>query len=493
MLIAPIAEKIPHITTIHDIQLEDNYRWLQDPKDQKVLDYLTAENAYAEAWFEGSQELQDKLNDEIISYINEDYEEVPYKFGTYLYGTRTKKGLQYPIFYRIKDEVETIYLDLNILAEGEKFFNIGQHTVSPDETMLAYTTDTVGFRQYKLYIKNLETGAVTGPIAENTGSVVWAADNRTLLYTIEDSAKRDYRVYRHVLGQTRDGDALIFEESDERFSVGVGESLDRSMLFVETSSHTTSEYYFVPSATPAADLSIIFPRQQDIQYDPELHGEDFVIRINDKGNNFRLIRTPIDKPELETAEELVPHRDDVSLSRHSVLKTYCVLFERANALQRLSILPLNGEASYLVDFPEPTYSLYGAANYIYSARTYRYSYGSLVSPQGTYELDLKSGKSTLLKERTPPGPYEKSNYQSERIFATSLDGTKIPISLIYRKDLFKKGKNPLHLLGYGSYGISMPSSFSAARVPLLDRGFIAAIAHIRGGGEYGKSWHDAGK
>lgn len=491
---APVAKKVPHVTKIHGVELKDDYRWLQNKEDQAVLDYLQAENAYAKSWFKGTRRLEDKLYKEILSYINEDFEEVPSPYGSYLYGSRTKKGLQYPIYYRIKNSKEEVYLDLNKLAKGTKFFALGASEISPNENLLAYSTDTVGFRQYKLYIKDLSTQKIQGPIAEKVGSVVWAADNKTLFYTVEDHAKRQYRVYRHELDQAAKEDTLIYEETDERFSVYLGESLDRSLIFLVSESHTTTEYRYLSSKDPQGTFHMIFPRKQNVEYSVALHGENFLIRINDQGNNFRLISTPVNKPSLKRARELVPHRKDVALEAMYVFADYCVLSERADGLERLTVLPFaDPKKSYIVNFPEVTYSLSEASNNVYDTKKFRYKYTSFQTPLGTYELDLASGQSILLKEHTPPGPYDKSRYTSERIFAKAKDGTRVPISLVYRKDLFKKSSNPLHIYGYGAYGYAMSARFSASRIALLDRGFVMAIAHIRGGGEYGKTWHDKGK
>ncbi len=496
---APIAKKVAHTTKIHGYELQDNYRWLQKKEDKEVISYLKSENTYAQSWFNGSKKLEDKLNSEIISYINEDYEEVPSPYGSYLYGSRSKKGLQYPILYRTKQSdgaavpKEEVYMDLNLMAKNEKFFDLGDQEISPNENLLAFTTDTIGFRQYKLFIKDLGSNKIEGPLAEKVGSVAWAADNKTLFYTIEDHAKRQYRVYRHALDQKSKEDVLVYEEPDERFSVYVHESLDRTLIYFSSSSHTTSEQHFVSAKTPFEAFKVILPRKQNIEYNVGLHGAEFIVRINDKGNNFRLISIPVAKPSLKKAKELIPHRKDVSLEDVDVFAEHYVLSERANGLERLRIRSFDGKQDELVKFPEPTYSISASANHVYASDVYRYKYSSFISPIGTYELNLKDGSSRLLKEKTPPGPYDKNNYVSERIFAKAKDGTKIPISLVYRKDLFKKGENPLHIYGYGSYGYAMSASFSASRIPLLNRGFVMAIAHIRGGSEYGKPWHDKGK
>ncbi|MEN9723093.1 MAG: hypothetical protein RJB38_1079 [Pseudomonadota bacterium] len=493
-----MTPKIPHFTQIHGHKLRDDYRWLQKKDDPQVLAHLRAENEHAEKWFSGTQELENRLYGEILSYINEDDEEVPVRQGSFWYGSRTKKGLQYPILFR-RSEVHAVaedaYLDLNRLAEGHPFFSLGDHEVSPNEKLLAFTTDTVGFRQYQLYVKDLESGTIHGPLAEKVGSVVWAANNQTLFYTIEDSAKRQYRVYRHEFGLSHASspDVLVYEEKDERFSVFVSESLDRSVLFMGADSLTTTEIQFAWSQAPD-QFQMIVPRKQDVEYSVAVHGDHIFMRINDRGDQFRVVKMPLRSPSLKKAIEVVPLNPAVAIESLEVFDTHLVLSERAEGQERLRVIPISGTtAPYVVEFPEPAYSVYPAQNRVYSAKTYRYRYSSFTSPQGTYELDFSTGKSTLLKEKAPPREYHREQYRSERIFAMALDGTLIPISLVYRKDLFKKGSNPLHLYGYGSYGHPLSAAFSASRFALIDRGFVMAIAHLRGGGEYGKPWHDHGK
>lgn len=495
----PIAKKSPHITKIHGYELLDNYLWLHKKENPAVIDYLNQENTYANSWFHDAKSLENKINNEILNYINEDFEEVPSLFGSYYYGSRSKKGLQYPILYRIpsqanvKQPKEEIYLDLNIMAKGHKFYSLGAHEISPNDNLLAFTSDTNGFRQYKLFVKDLTTAKIIGPIAEKVGSIAWANDNKTIFYTVEDHAKRQYRVYRHLLDQNNKEDAIVYEEKDERFNVYISESLDRSTLLVNSSSHTTSEYRFLPTDNPLSPLKLVFKRKQNIEYYVTVHGNDFLIRINDKGNNFRIIRTSKLNPSLNDAKEVIAHRKNISIDQLDVFADYFVLSERAEGLERLSVVSFETGKDYIVKFPEPTYSISPSSNLIFDAHLFKYQYSSFSTPQGTYELDLKSGKSTLIKERTPPGPYERTRYQSERIFATASDGTKVPISLVYRKDLYKKSDNPLHVYGYGSYGYAMSAGFSASKIPMLDRGFVMAIAHIRGGSEFGKPWHDRGK
>jgi oligopeptidase B len=494
---APIAKRLEHSVRIHGLTREDPYFWLREKDNKDVIDYLNSENAYKDAWFADTKPLEEKLFKEILGFINEDDESVPYPDGSYLYGRRIKKGQQYPTYFRAPKsdpKKESVYLDAEAMGKNEKFFSIGSADVSPDENKLLYSTDTVGFRQYKLYVKDLTTGKVEEPLAEKVGSTAWAADNKTIFYTVEDHAKRQYRVMKHVLGQDPAKAKVVFEEPDERFRVGVYQSRDGRYIFAAVSSHTTSEYRWIPVDRPDAAWTVVLPRRQDIEYSVDIHGDDFYIRINDQGPNFRIVKTPIKGASLKTLVEVVPYDKDVAVTDHDVFKHFMVVHEQAEGLPRFRVLPFAaGAKPYVVQLPEPSYDLYPLTNAEYDTPVFRYGYQSFISPEGTYELDAASGKSKLLKEKVPPTPYDKTRYEVERVFAPAVDGTRIPVSLVYRKDLFKKGENPAHVYAYGSYGYPITASFSASRFAMLNRGFVMAIAHIRGGGEYGKAWHDAGK
>jgi len=494
---APIAKTYPHQTKIHGLVLEDPYFWLREKEKSEVIDYLNAENAYTEHWFADTKATEEKLYKEILGFINEDDESVPAPDGSYLYGRRIKKGQQYPTFFRApraNPAQEEVYFDADALGKDEKFFSIGDLEVSPSEQLVAYSTDTVGFRQYKLQVKDLKTAKVQGPIAEKVGSVAWSHDSKTLFYTVEDHAKRQYRIMKHVLGSSPASDKVLFEEKDERFNVGVSQSRDGRFVMAVVGSHTTSEYRFISSDTPDAEWKIILPRRQDIEYSVDVHGDEFYIRLNDKGPNFRIVKSPIKNTSLDSLQEVVPYDKAISVEDHDLFRDFMVVHERAEGLPRFRVIPFaKDKKPYIVEMPEAAYSVYSMQNAEYATPVFRYGYQSFISPEGTYELNAATGESKVLKEKKPPTPYDKTQFKVERIFATAKDGTKVPVSLVYRKDLFKKGTNPSHVYAYGSYGYAMSVSFSASRFALLNRGFVMAIAHIRGGGEYGKAWHDAGK
>jgi oligopeptidase B len=493
----PVAATKVHVTKIHGLELQDPYFWLREKENPEVISHLNAENAFTENWFADTKSLEAKLYKDILGFINEDDESVPYPDGAYVYGRRIKKGQQYPTYFRAPrsdPSRETVYLDADAMGKNEKFFSIGDVEISPNDGLLAFSTDTVGFRQYKLFVKDLSTGKIQGPIADKVGSVAWAADNKTLFYTIEDHAKRQYRVLKHVLGEDPSSDKVVFEEPDERFRVYVTQSRDSRFVLTVVSSHTTSEYRYIPADAPDAAWTVVLPRRQDIEYSLDVHADEFYIRLNDKGPNFRIVKTPIKGASLKTLTEVIAYDPKIAVTDHDVFKTFMVVHEQAEGLPRFKIVPFQkGAKPYLVKLPEAAYDIYPMQNAEYDTQNFRYGYQSFISPEGTYELNAASGESKLLKEKKPPTPYDKSQFQVERVFASAADGTKIPVSLVYRKDLFKKGQNPSHVYAYGSYGYPMSVSFSASRFALLNRGFVMSIAHIRGGGEYGKAWHDAGK
>lgn len=490
----PVARVIPKDVTVHGDSRIDNYFWLREKQNPEVAAYLEAENAYASAVMHGTEGLQDSLYKEMLGHIKQTDVQVPYREGPYWYYSRTEEGKQYPIFCRKSGSLEApeqVILDVNELAQGEKFMAVGVQVVSDDANLLAYSTDNTGFRQYKLQVKDLRTGARVEDIAEKVGSVAWAADNKTLFYTVEDQAKRHYRLYRHLLGAGKPDD-LVYEEKDERFNVGVSRTRSRKYILMEVGSHTTSEARFLPAGQPTGEFQLISPRRQDHEYYPEDHGDQFLIRTNDKGRNFRLVTAPISDPAEKNWKELVPHRLSVMLSNIDVFKDFYVRVERENALPHLTIVDFKSGATHRIEFPEPVYSASPSNNREYDTSLYRYGYQSMVTPSSVFDYDVEKRTSHLLKQIEVPG-YDPTKYKSERLWATARDGTRIPISIVYRRDFRSDGTHPMFLTGYGSYGISIPVTFSSNALPLLDRGFSYAIAHIRGGGDMGKPWHDAGR
>jgi oligopeptidase B len=492
----PVARKEPRTTEIHGLKLSDDYFWMRDKANPEVRAYLEAENAYTDALMRPTEALQGRLYDEMLARIKETDVQVPYREGDYFYYSRTEQGKQYPIFCRkpgSTDAPEQITLDLNALAEGQSFMALGAYAVSPNGRLLAYSTDNTGFRQYTLQIKDLESGAVLPDRMEKTGSIAWAADNRTLFYTVEDAAKRHYRLYRHRLGSAVAQDALVFEERDERFELAVFKSRSRQFIFLESGSHTTSEARFLRADQPDNEFQLIEPRRQEVEYYPDHHGNFFYLRVNDTGRNYRVVRTPVAAAGRENWQEVVAHSDQVMLEDLQLFRDFYVLTEREDGLPHLRIVDLAAGGAQRVPFPEAAYSIWPEPNREFATTAYRYRYQSFITPPSVYEYDVRQNTSTLLKRTEVLGGYDPSRYQVERRFAVAPDGVRVPISLVYLKTLRKDGTAPLYLYAYGSYGIPQNVTFNSNRYSLIDRGVVFAIAHIRGGGDLGKAWHDAGK
>jgi oligopeptidase B len=491
----PVAARVPHPTTVHGDTRPDDYFWLREKSSPEVAAYLEAENAYTDAVMAPTEPLQDALYREMLARIKETDLSVPYREGGYFYYSRTEEGKQYPIFCRRKGDLEApeeVTLDLNELAVGHSFLSLGTYAVSDDGALLAYSLDTTGFREYTLYLKDLRTGELLPDRIEKTGLVAWAADGHTLFYTVEDEAKRPHRVYRHDLGPVTP-DVLVLEEGDELFRVWVGRTRSKGFLLMGSASHTTTEVRYLRADDPAGEWRLLAPRRHEHEYDVDHHGDRFYIRTNDRGRNFRLVSTPIAQPEPEHWEEVVPHRPDVMLEGAEFFRRHYVLLEREQGLQSLRVTDLGSGESHRIEFPEPAYSAFPSANPEFDTTLFRYSYQSLVTPSSVFDYDMDRRVSTLLKEQPVLGGYDRTAYVSERLQATASDGTPVPISIVYRKGLPRDGSAPLFLYGYGSYGYPLPVGFSSNRLSLLDRGMAVAIAHVRGGGEMGKAWHDDGR
>ena len=493
----PVAKAIHTENHINGGRLVDDYKWLREKSNPEVAQYLEAENAYTDSIMKPTEPLQQKLYEEMVSHIKETDVNVPYKDGDYFYYSRWEAGQQYPIQARRKGSLEAgeqITLDVNELAKGEKFMALGSYNVSDDGNLLAYSTDNTGFRQYHLHVRDLRTHKDFPDTAEKVGSIAWANDNQTLFYTVEDAAKRQYRVYRHKLDTDTKNDELIYEEKDERFDVSVGRSRSRKYLFLLSNSHTTSEARYLDASTPTGEFKLIAPRQQDIEYYPDHSGDQFFIRTNDKGRTFRLVSAPVADPGKNNWKEILPMRPDVMLSDIEIFQDFYVLVERENGLPELTVVDFATGAKNRIAFPEPVYTAGPQVNMEFKTRFFRYGYQSLVTPPSVFDYDVARHTSTLRKQNEVPGGYDPANYKSERLWATAKDGVKVPVSVVYRKDLKKPdGSNPLYVSGYGSYGISTNATFSPTRISLLDRGVVMAYAHIRGGGDLGKTWHDAGR
>ena len=493
--VPPTAKRVPNVTEVNGHKLVDNYYWLRDKANPEVKAYLESENAYTDAVMKPTEPLQKQLYDEMLGRIKETDVEVPYKKGDYFYYTRTEAGKQYPIRCRRKgsmDAPEEVLLDVNELAKGQIFMSLGEFEVSDDGNLLAYSTDNTGFRQYVLAVKDLRTGKTLPDHAERVGSVAWANDNKTFFYTIEDAqTKRQYRMYRHTAGTTG-ADALVYEEKDERFNVNVGKSRSKAYVFLVSASHTTSEARYVPADQPTAEWKVIEPRKQDVEYYPDHNGDFFYLRANDTGRNFRLVKAPVTDPRRANWQEVVPQRPDVMLRDVDFFKNYYVSYERQDGLPQIRVTDLQSGKSRRIEFPEPAYLSYGYINAEFDTNKIRYGYQSFVTPPSVFEYDVASGASVLLKQKEVPG-YDRGRYQVERIYATAPDGIRVPISLVHLKGEKLDGKGALYLTGYGSYGYAYDINFNSNIFSMVDRGVTFSVAHIRGGGEMGKAWHDAGR
>ena len=503
----PQARQEPTPTTLHGHTLEDNYRWMRDKSSPEVVAYLESENAYTHSVMAPTEELQATLYKEMLSHIKETDESVPFRENGWFYYVRTLEGSQYPIHCRRlatgtkfdASQPEEILLDVNKLAEGQPFMAVGTMTVSPDGWILAYSTDNTGFRQYTMHVRDLKTGADLPDSAERVGSIAWAADSKTLFYTTEDATtKRHDHLWRHRLGDPAAEDSVILEEKDERFNLGVGKTRDGRYLLMESGSHTTSETSYLSAETPGGMFLVIAPRVDEQEYSVDHRDGLFYIRVNDTGKNFRVVTVPVDGSGREAWTELIAEDKDAPLEDFEVFASFCVSLRRRQGLPTLTVTSIDANAtlgeSKEIEFPEPVYSAGPHANPEFETEAFRYSYQSLVSPASVYEYDVKAGTSTLLKQQEVPGGFDTARYGSERVWVEAADGVKVPVSVVYRRDRFKRDStNPLYVYGYGSYGYPLPIGFSAARLSLLDRGVVIAYAHIRGGGEMGDKWHDAGK
>jgi oligopeptidase B len=491
----PMTEKKPKTTTIHGVTLVDEYFWLREKTNPAVMAHLQAENDYADSVMKPTAALQDKLYKEMLSHIKQTDTNVPYRWGTYFYYTRTVEGMQYPIFCRKRGSTEApeeIVLDQNELAKGQKFMSVGAYVPSDDGNLLAYSTDNTGYRQYTLQIKDLRTGQVLPERIERVTNVAWATDNKTLFYVTEDATtKRSDKFFRHVLGS--DKNDLIYEEKDELFDIFTGRTRDKALILLEAASKTSTEVRYLPADNPNSELKVVLARQAEHEYDVDHRGGLFYIRSNKGAKNFRVVTAPVSDPSEKNWKEIIAHKLAVKIEGISLFADHAVLSEWENGLQHLEIFDFKTSKRTRILFPEPVYSANLSSNREFNTTVVRYSYNSLVTPNSVFDYDMITGKSTLLKQNEVPGGFDRTNYKAERVFATASDGTKIPMSMVYRKGVKLDGSAPMLLYGYGSYGASIPPTFSSNRLSLLDRGVIFAIAHIRGGGELGEEWRDAGR
>lgn len=494
----PVATVIPKADTLFGEVRIDNYFWLRDRTDPDVFDYLEAENEYTKMMMTDTEALQEQIFKEIIGRIKETDLSVPEKVDNYYYYSRTEQGKEYAIHCRKLGSLEApeeILLDENELAVGKEYLHIGAYGLSPNHQLLAYSVDTTGGEVYTLYVKNLQTGKLLSDRVPNVGnSIAWAADNHTLFYDVLDETYRPYRIYRHVLGSAASADKLIFEEPDDHYFVDVALSRNKRWIMIDLGSETTSEALYLDANNPLGEFKVVQPRQAGVEYYVFPHDDQFFIITNDNALNFKVMTAPASNPGKANWKEFLPYREEIRVESMKTFKDYVAISERQNGLIQLKIVRLSDKAEHNIEFPEATFSAMFNNNPDFNSRALRFTYFSLTTQKSVFEYDMESRERKLLKQDEIPSGYDATQYQAERIFATAPDGVQVPIALVYRKDKFRKdGTNPVYLDGYGAYGIPEDPWFSVARISLLDRGFVFAIAQVRGGGEMGRPWYYAGR
>lgn len=496
----PVAKIVPKILEKHGDKRIDNYYWLNERENPEVIDYLNKENEYYQKSTAHTKQLQDELFLEMKGRIKEDDSSVPYLYNGYYYITRFEKGKDYPIYSRKKgslDAKEEIMFDCNEMAKGHAYFNLSGLNVSEDNKWVAFGVDLVSRRQYTIQIKNLETGEILPVKLENTtGGSTWAGDNKTLFYTRKDAQTlRSDKIYKHTLGTDASADTMVFQEKDDTFNTFVYKEKSKKYLVIGSSSTLTSEYQILDAKNPNGEFKVFQKRTRGLEYSISHYGDSFYIVTNkDKATNFKLMKTPETATSAENWKDLIGHRKDVLLEGIEIFKDYLVVEERSNGLNKIQIRPWNGKGEYYLPFNIETYTAYTTTNVDFDTEILRYGYQSMATPSSVIDFNMRTQEKKVLKEQEVlGGKFDKNNYIEERVWATATDGTKVPISMVYRKGIKKDGKNPLLLYAYGSYGATMDPYFSSTRLSLLDRGFIYAIAHIRGGEDLGREWYENGK
>lgn len=494
---SPIADKQPQILELHGDQRIDNYFWLRDLENPQVIAYLNAENAYTTEMMRHTEQLQTKLYDEMLQKIKETDLSVPYRKDDYYYYSRTEAGKAYPIYCRKKGSLaapEEVLLDENELAKEHEFFSLGIFDVSPNHQILAYSIDTTGSEQYTLFFLDLTTSVLyPESIPDTYFSFAWANDNQTVFYTKINDANRPYQVFRHTLGTEPVTDVLMYEEPDDTYNLYVYKTRSAAYILLMLHSSITTEIHYLAADNPRGEFQVIHPRTTGMEYEVDHHSDYFYIVTNDAATNFKLMKTPVAAPAKENWQTVIPHQEDVLLSGISLFANHLVIYERKGGLPTARVRNLSTGEENNLTFPEPTYEFDEGNNPEFNTSILRFNYTSFITPESVFEYNMESHERELLKETEVLGGYDKTQYQSEWLIATSQDGTKIPISIVYKQGIKKDGQNPLLLKGYGAYGYSSSASFSSTRLALLDRGIVFAVAHIRGGQEMGRKWYEDGK
>lgn len=497
-MLAPKAPKKPHKITVHQHTRTDDYYWLRDKQNPSVVKHLNAENQYADHWLNQNAQLEQTIFEEIKTRIPQTESSVPFKFDDYYYYNRIEEGQDYPIYCRKKHSLtapEEVLLNVNEMAKGYAHFSVGMFEVNADETILAYAIDTVGDQIYTVYFKHLPTGTLLPDVLTNVCHFSWANLPHVLYYTVYDRSLRPHKVYRHLLGNTQKMSELIFYEKNPRFSCIAYRCQSKQFLFIDTDSNTSSEVWYVDANNPNAAPVLVQKRRPNMEYSIDHYNQHFYILTNYQAPNYRLMRCPIANTPLEQWEEIIPHRATVLLEDFHIFKDYLALEERINGLPQIRIKAWNKpDEDYYLHFPDATYTASVGDNYAYDTTLLRYVYSSLNCPTQVFDFDMATRSQTLLKQFDVLGNFDAAMYQSEYLFAPATDGKQVPISLVYRKDLFNKdGSNPMLLYAYGAYGLVNEPYFSHTLLTLLDRGFVYAMAHVRGGEELGRQWYEEGR
>ena len=500
--VPPVAKRVPVPRELHGATVVDDYAWLRDRDDPDTRAYLEAENAYTKAMMAGTEALQERLFEEIRSRVQETDMSVPARKGDWWYATRTEEGRQYAIHVRWGADVEPqeqVLLDQNVLGEGQDYFALGAFSVSHDHNLLAYSTDTSGAEVYTLRVRDLRTGEDLPDTVERTYyGTTWGNDGRSVFYTRPDAAMRPHQVWRHTLGTPADDDVLVYQEDDERFFVGVGKTRTQRYIVISAGSKITTELRVLDADDPTAEPRLVAARRQGIEYslDHGVHperGERFFIVTNDGAENFRLVEAPVDDPRPERWTDVVDHDPTVKLEAVDAFARHLVLYERAGAVERIRVLRLADGDLHVVEQPEPVYSAWAGVNLEFETTLLRYNYTSLVTPTSVYDYELDQRTRDLKKRQPVLGGFDPDDYETARTWATAADGARIPVSVVHRRGVPRDGSAPCLLYGYGAYELSIDPTFSSARLSLLNRGMVFAIAHVRGGGEMGRAWYEHGK
>jgi oligopeptidase B len=493
----PIVAAVPKLDTSFGDIRQDNYYWLRNKSDSTVINYVKTENSYTQAMTAHFKTLEDRLYTEMIARLKETDTSSAQKIDDYFYYNRIQKGQQYPVYCRKKGNLtsnEQVILDLNVLAQNQKYLNLGSFRVSPDHKYLAYAIDTSGSEYYAIHVKEIDTEKTLPDIIQNAGAEIeWANDNKTIFYETQDETQRSYRLYRHALGARTDKDSLLYQEDDEAYYLSISKTKSRKYLILTLESNTTNEAWYLDADNPFGKFQLLAPRQHEVKYYFDHQDNKFFIMTNENAKNFKIMETPISKAARANWTEFIGHSDSVKIEGIDAFKNYLVVYERSGGLQKIRIVNLSSKKEGYVDFPDPGYTIYQGQNPVYDTNILRFRYSSLVAPYTVYDCNMDNRKLELIKRAEVKG-YDLANYKSERILAKASDGVSVPIILVYKKGLFHDdGTNPLLLEGYGAYGISSDAEFSSSRISLLDRGFVYAIAQVRGGSEMGRWWYDNGK